>query len=198
MGEFMIISIKLVSAILLIPAVIATCTGFLHHLSSYPVFYEHNLMLGFAVFLFVYFFIYQCWGIYDFGQKIISNAFKFLAPVDRWLIYMVPFFLTVNMLLFYVVDVLLDVKNYGGMFMFLAGFFFAMHTLLSAHSMQEKESTILKPSYYFLIMVSFIFGVALLVLLMGLAHEKFTFIDFVVDVLQRMQKIYMTSLKGVF
>ena len=197
MGEFMIISIKLVLAILLIPLVAATCAEFLHHLTEFPVYYEHNFLLGVGAFLFMYFFVYQFWGVYDFGQKIISNVFKIFSPVDRWLIYIVPFYLTINMLLFYVVDVLLGMKNYSGTFMFLAGFTFAMHILLSAQSMQERERGALKPSYYFLMMLSFILAAGILVLLMGLTHQKFTFVDYVFDVLWRAQKIYMTSIRGL-
>ncbi|MFC1510275.1 hypothetical protein ACFL49_01270 [Candidatus Omnitrophota bacterium] len=194
----MIISIKLVLAILLIPVVAASSVGFLHHLTQYPVYYEQNFLFGIGIFLFMYFFIYQFWGFYDLGQKIISNAFKVFAPVDRWLIYVVPFYLTITMLLFYVVDVLLGVKSYGSAFMFFAGFTFAMHVLLSAHSLQEKERTVLKPSYYFLMMVTFILTVGILVLLMGLTHQKFTFIDYAGDVVNRAQSIYMTSIRGLF
>ena len=190
MGDFLIGLIKIFLATLLIPVVIASVLGFQNHLTTYPMEYQDFFLWGIMAFLLVFLFAYQFWGVYEFGQKIMGDIFKFSAPFNSIISYVLPFYFIIIMFLFYATTEFLGIKRYDPYFMFFSGFSLAMHTFLSAQDLQEQEKTPVKPSYLLTICVVVILNIVLMVLFMDLILGKWTFPAFFETTWQGVQNKY--------
>ena len=127
MGEFLLTIIKLVLALLLIPIVYACTLNLQAHFNFYPRVYGEMFLWGVIFCLISFLFIYQFWEVHEFGQKVVLNLFQFIAPLDRFVSYLLPFYLIITMLIFYVTKGILKVPssffaNAGGYPKFLSSF----------------------------------------------------------------------------
>jgi len=166
MGNLLLSSIKFCIAILLLPVVIAGVIGLHLQLLEYPGSNEHFFMWGIYGFFLSFFFLYQFWGVYEFGQKIMGSLLRFTSPFDRIASYIIPLYTLIIFLLYAIAVRFFKTHQYDPHFMFFIGFSIAMHIFLSAQDMQEREKTPIKPSYLFWISIVFIFNIFLFVLLL--------------------------------
>ena len=190
MGQILISAFKFVIAILLFPMVVASAISFSGHLSTYPATYEEFLMWGIGAFLLLYLFFHQFWGFYEFGQKIVANIFKFIAPLDRLVTNLLPFYLVLILLAFYVTKEFLKIKSCDPYFIFFAGFALAMHIILAAQDMQNQEKSPIKPTYLLEIAFVVVVAVSLSILLLDLIVGKWTFPDFLTSTMDLSLEYY--------
>lgn len=193
MSEFIVTILKFCLAVLLLPVVIATFVGFEHHLGNYPSSHSEFFRWGIFAFLITFLFLYQFWSVYEFGQRTMANMMSFLSPADRIIARLVPFYLTITMILFYGSRAFFGVGKVSPYYMFFAGFAFAMHILLTAQDMQQEETTPIKPTYFFWMSVNFVVVIILTVLLFDLVFDKWTFPKFLNEVLDATEKFYRFS-----
>jgi len=198
LGNFLLTLVKLVLTVFLLPLVYA-CTLKLHaHFDFYPGVYYEMFRWGLIVFLVSFLFIHQFWEVQEFGQKIMLNLFQFMAPLDRFVSYLLPFYVIVVMLVFYVTTRLLGINSLDGQFMSLSGFVFGMHILISAQDLQNQEKTPVKANYMFVILFAFIMNICILILLMDLTVGRFTFLAFISSVAAQAQEFYAGFFKQYF
>jgi len=198
MGDFIITMLKFFLAVLMLPVAIASFVGFESHLANYPSSYGEFFRWGIFAFLVTFLFLYQFWGVYEFGQRMMQGLFSFLEPAQRVVARMVPFYLTIIMLLFYISKTFLGVSKVSPYYMFFVGFCFAMHILLTAQDMQQEETTPIKPTYFFWMTVTFVAVILLTVLLFDLVFDKWTFMKFLQEVRETAENIYRMSLGRAF
>ena len=175
MNEGLVTLIKIILAVLLLPVLWACGVVFHGHITSFPGAYGEFFLWGMFGFLIFFLFFYQFWGVYEFGQKITMSLFQFTFPVGRIIVRVIPFYLTVILLLYYVVVNLLNVKVSDHYFMFFAGFAFTMHLLLTTQDLQQQEKAFFKPAYLFMMGLVTVLMTFVTVLLFDLAFMKFTF-----------------------
>jgi len=175
MAESLLFIIKIVLSILLLPVIYACTINFSKHLTVYPTLYADFFMWGAGSFLLSFLFLYRFEGLYVSGQKIVAAVFKMFSPLDRILGNMLPFYATIVLLTFYVTSNLLGMRHFNYQFMFLAGFAFSMHILLTTRELQDQEKLSIKIAYLFMMSLVFIFNVFFLVLFLDLITGKFTF-----------------------
>ena len=181
MNEGLTALIKIVLTVLLLPVLWACGIVFHGHITSFPGAYGEFFLWGMFGFLMSFLFFYQFWGVYESGQKIMTNLFQFTFPIGKIIVRAVPFYLTV-ILLFYCAAVnLLGVKVSDHYFMFFAGFFFTMHVLLTAQDLQQQEKAMIKPAYLFMMGITTILMVFVTVILFDLVFMEFTFPDFFME-----------------
>ncbi len=176
MRGFFISLIKLIVAVVLIPIVFASVVCFKNNFGSFPSSYNEFFLWGASAFLLVFLFLYQFWGVFEFGQGIISGIFKFAVPADRIIARLLSFYLVFILLLFFFVHSVLGVNTQDHSFMFFSGFFFSMHILLVAQQMQDDEKTPIKPTYLFWMSIVVIFNICLVILCFDFILEQSTFI----------------------
>lgn len=169
--------VKFTSAILLLPIVWATAVMFHQYVVMLPGTYDDFFFWGMFGFILIFLFIYQFWGVYEFGQNMVSGLLQFTAPANHLIAKIVPFYVTLILLLFYVVKHFLNVGHYDHYFMFFAGFALTMHILLTAQDLQEQEKVFIKPAYLFTMMCTFILMVFFVILLFNLVMKEFTFLE---------------------
>jgi hypothetical protein len=178
MGEGILNIIKIILTLLLFPFLYIFATRFHHHLTVYPNNPQDFFLFGVMGFLLVFLFIYQFFGVFEVGQKITGQAFRFAAPLDKFMANCVPFYPVVIMLLFYIVRNLFKFSDWNHQFLFFAGFTMAMHVLLVAQDLQGEERGVFRPNYFFSISVVFLANILVMILLMDLVYGKFTLFNF--------------------
>ena len=191
MGEFIISIIKIVFGLLLLPLVVACVMALRMHLAVYPDVYQEFFLYGVVAFLLTFIFIYQFWGVYEFGQNLILQMMKILAPFDRLLSRFVPFYMTAIALLHFIVVTFIKAHNYDHYFLFFFGFVFGMHILLTAQVFQDEEKMLIKPSYFFWMPIIFVFNVFLVVVLFDLTALRLTIGTFLKSVLTIAKHVYL-------
>jgi len=118
---------KFVLVLLLMPIVWATAVVFHQYVVVLPGTYEDFFFWGMFGFVLIFLFIYQFWGVYEFGQKMVSGMLQFTAPANHFVAKIIPFYVTIILLLFYVIKHFLNIDQYDHYFMFFIGFAFTMH-----------------------------------------------------------------------
>lgn len=181
--------------LLLLPLVYSSSTAFLDHVKTYPSDFQDFLIYGVVAFFIVFFFIYQFWGLFESGQKMKLGMFKFLAPFDRIVCNILPFYFLTTMLLFYLFRHFFGTSNYDHYFMFFAGFAMTMHVILVAQDMQEQEPSPIKPTYLLSISVVIILNAVIFILMVDLVRGLWTFPAFFHKAFDRMADIYSEGLK---
>lgn len=178
MNDALLTIVKIILTVLLLPVLWACGVVFHEHITSLPGSTGEFFLWGMFGFLMFYLFFYQFWGVYESGQKIMTGIFQFTFPIGKILVLGIPFYLTVILLLHYVLANLLGVNVVDQYFMFFAGFAFTMHILLTAQDMQQQEKAIIKPAYLFMMGIVAIFAIFITVLLFDLFLKEFTFPEF--------------------
>jgi hypothetical protein len=195
MSDGLLMLVKIALAVLLLPALWACGVVFHDYIASFPGAYGEFFFWGMFGFLMLFLFFYQFYGVYEFGQKIVTGAFQFMFPFSKVLVCAVPFYLTIILLLYTLVVNALGVKVSDHYFMFFAGFFFSMHLILTAQDLQQQEKSFIKPTYLLMMSVSGIFLACITVLLFNLVFMKFTFPDFLQDFLSEAGSNYTRVVK---
>jgi len=184
---------KFVLAVLLLPVAWATASEFHYHVIGFSKTYGEFFYWGMFGFLLLYVFFYQFWGVYELGQKLIEDAFKFMSPANKFMANIVPFYLTALLLLFYITINFLEVNTFDHYFMFFAGFAFTMHVILTAQELQEPEKAFIKPTYLISMVVVSSLVICITVLLFDLVFVEFTFPGFVQKIMAKAQEIYLEA-----
>ena len=179
MAEGILNFIKVVVTILLLPLVYAGVMGLYPHLEHYPENAGEFFGYGAAGFLLIFLFVYQFWGIYEAGRKIVGSMFAFAVPFDKFLSNSIPFFTTVILLVLFIVRRFLNHTEYTHYFIFFAGFTLAMHVLLTAQDLQSQEEGVFRPGYFFNITLAVLINCVIVILLLDLVFERFTLIKFI-------------------
>jgi len=198
MGDFILTMLKFFLAVLMLPVVIASFIGFESHLSVYPFSHGEFFRWGIFAFLITFLFLYHFWGLYEFGQQTMRGLLSFIQPADRMVARLVPFYLTITLLLFYGSRVLWSVQRVSPYFMFFAGFAFALHILLTAQEMRQEEQTPIKPTYFFWMSIIFVSVLSVTVLLLDLVFDKWSFPSFLLQVKDTAQHLYHISFRMPF
>jgi len=198
MADFIVTLLKFFLAVLMLPIVIASFVAFESHLATYPSSYAEFFRWGIVGFLVTFLFLYQFWGVYEFGQEIMQSVFTVFTPINKVLARLVPFYLTIILVLFYINKLLMGAPKVSHYYMFFVGFAFAMHILLTAQEMQEEEKTPIKPTYFFWMSLCFMVVLALTVLLFDLVFDKWSFPKYLGEIKQTAEQIYRLSLGKAF
>ena len=194
MNNFFFTCIKLILAALLLPVTLACCFSFYKYLTLYQANYQYFFLWGVVAFLLIFIFIYQCWGVYEFAQNVMAGILKFTSPINDILAYFIPLYPTAILLTFWVTISVMKLNNGAPVyFMFFTGFTLAMHIFMTAQDLQDKEKTIVKSSYLFMMNLIFVSNIFIAVMLMDLVMQKWTFPDFFRGMSEMVNQFYAFS-----
>lgn len=195
MGEAILSIIKLLLAVAFSPILWVMVTNALEYLKTYSKEDQGAVFLGTVVFLLIFLFFNRLHIIYDIGQKIIGNIFKFLAPLDRFITNLFPFYFFVILLASFIFSKFLKLGQFNSQFMFLLSFFFTMHFLNLAVELQEQEQGLVKPNYLLVLCLTMILEILLVVLLFDFVFARSAFNDFIGSVFNDSQNLYYELFK---
>lgn len=190
--------VKFVLSVLLLPVVWASSVTFHQYVNRLPGTDGDFFFWGMFSFACIFLFFYQFWGVYEFGQRMVSGSLQFTSPANHFIAKIVPFYVTLILLLFYAVKHFLNMDHYDHYFMYFAGFTLTMHVLLTAQELQETEKVFIKPAYLFTMVSAFILMIFFVVLLFNLILKEFTFLDFVGTMMSDALGVYQFVLRNIF
>ncbi|MDP8212315.1 MAG: hypothetical protein P9X22_03365 [Candidatus Zapsychrus exili] len=179
MGNFILIVIKISFSIFVLPVIFATTAVFYKHIDNFPGLYRNSFVNGVVTFVLCYLFLHSFSKIYDIIKKGIESAVQFTAPFNGILANIIPVFLLVVLGFFYLSEVVMDQSKYNHMFIFLTGFTFAFHIVLSARALRGNETGLGKLGYFFTIGIIFLSNVTMLVFVLDKIFDQAFFMRFV-------------------
>lgn len=189
--------LKLILSIILLPVSVAVSLALYEHLKTYPAVLAVNFIYGAIFFVLIFLFFYQFWGFFELGYKVLTNLFQFAAPMDKWLAYATPIYTVLVLLIFYIVRVLGRVESLDHQFSFMAGFTLVMHFLVLAQELQSLEKSRLKPDYLVSMNLIYVVDIFLVILLLDLVFQKWTFPLFFGSFWQKTERIFHLVMKMI-
>ncbi len=188
---------KIIFAILFAPVVYSAAVNFYHHLGVYPPEQCKFFQWGIYTFLFVFLFLHQFQRMYQAGQVAMMGIFKFIAPLDRPIVRIVPVYTAIVFIVLYTWNKFRDISAYAHYFFLFAGFFLCMHILLLAKELQTEETSFIKFSYLYSMGLYLVFIMAIVILLLDLVTWQFTFFQFSSNLFTDAREIYTTALGNI-
>ncbi len=189
--------IKIVFAILLAPICYALTVSFINevpHIGDMLKFF----LWGAGIYVLLQLFFYTPQGVFQFGQKIFGDIFKSVPILAAVVPLFVPIFTTIIFVACYVTLFFFNYKPAQPYLIFLGGFTFAMHVILSAHAEFEEDNSGFKPHYLFLFSLTWIFNVTILACLLALNFSDFSLSDFLLSSYDIAKTIYLSVYHQLF
>jgi len=177
-------------AVLLIPAVAVITLAFHREMTALIALYDVFLW-GAASYVFMHLFIFTPQGLYHFWQRIFADLFRFNGFLAETVPLVVPLLSTLILLVFYIINTFFKAQLIPQVSVFMVGFTFALHVVLTAQDLYEQDSNPLKPRYLFSLIVIFIINLFLLVTLLQLSFEMVSVQDFFRQSLQLLEETYL-------
>ena len=197
MNSTLLTVVKFLLTILLLPIVWAVAVVFHQYVLAMPGTYDDFFFWGMFGFVVIFLFFYQFWGVYEFGQKMVSGLLQFTSPANHFIAKVIPFYVTCILLLFYVIKHFFNADQYDHYFMFFTGFALTMHILLTAQDLQENEKALIKPTYLFVMASTFILMAFYVILLFNLVLREFTALELLESVREGASDVYYFTLQKI-
>jgi len=167
--------LKWVVGIALIPAVVAATNRFLEELSN--IGHPARLMeLGGIVYVVLNLFFCRLEGVYQVGQKIFIEIFKFNTPLAAVVPRIIPLWTIVVMLVYFFLHRVFDLRHFDTYLQFFMGLTFVMHLVLTAQQINKEDGLIIKPHYLCAMGLTYI---ALLAVAVGLLDALYSDVSLV-------------------
>ncbi|MBF0522855.1 MAG: hypothetical protein HQL24_07365 [Candidatus Omnitrophica bacterium] len=163
MGTVLLTIIKTIFSVFFLPFVVACVLVFKAHLATYPPAYQLFFFWGIISFILIFLFFMSLDKIFEFSHKIIQAIFKFTAPFDIFFANILSLYLLVLLGVFYFFSTYKGTANYNHIFMFLIGFFFALHIVSLSQGLKDSLKIFARFSYLFWAGLAFILNILLIV-----------------------------------
>lgn len=190
--------LKLIGFIILIPVIISTTLGFKEQTLSFHAREGHFFLWGIVTYLVMHLAVGEAKGLYDYGQKLTSSIFFFLKSLAHIVPFVVPIYSWLILILFYLGSVFFHIRRYDFLALFLFSFMFTLHLALTAKTLREQDTTILKAGYYFSLALIYIVNVFLVAALFHFVRSDFSFADFLRTTKDIAGWIYSSMFKRLF
>ncbi|MFT5169882.1 MAG: hypothetical protein ACI9F2_000699 [Lysobacterales bacterium] len=165
---------KIIVCVVLLPFAVASVISFEKQLMQYSSQYKDMFLWGVMAFIGVFLFVYQFYGLHEFGQQSIAKMLSFVAPLNTFIAKLFPFYVILILLLVWATDKFIGTQGMTQYTMFFAGFFLAMHLLLTAHLIGEGEKIRISLDYLFSMILIVVASLFITVLLLDLVFDKST------------------------
>ncbi|MCB9757907.1 MAG: hypothetical protein H6753_05755 [Candidatus Omnitrophica bacterium] len=197
MRDAFLMFVKIVFAVLLLPICYALTGSFIKELPQIGTMLPH-LLLGGLLYVLLQLFFYTPQGLFQFGQKVFGDIFKAVPLLAAVVPLFVPIIPTMILVSCYVTVALFHYMPAQSYLMFFAGFTIAMHLILSAHAEFEEDASSLKPHYFFLFSLTYIFNIILVSLLLTLNFSDFSFTNIFASSFISAKAIYVSVYNQLF
>ncbi|MBU1887642.1 MAG: hypothetical protein KKB46_00400 [Candidatus Omnitrophica bacterium] len=120
------------------------------------------------------------------------NLFIMLAP------YLVPVYVVMLALLYFVFSFFTDAARFSGYFIFFTGFTLMFHLVYTAESIREKQSDLMKAGYFFSISLIYIVNIVIVYLIISFLFPKILFFDFISASFEKSKQFYYSFWRQLF
>lgn len=189
--------VKFAGAVALIPALIAVTQGFSSELTGLRIL-EARFYQGAAAYVLIHLFVFQPVMLYQAGQKIFADVFRFSAWVAQSLPLAVPLYSTLLLLVYYITTTIFHIRGVEEYMMTAVGFTLAMHLVLAAQDLSESDRAGIKPHYWLTMSLTYIFSLATVAALLALNFPQFSFPAFLDQVWAEGKRMYLFLDRQIF
>jgi hypothetical protein len=120
------------------------------------------------------------------------NFFVMLSP------YLIPVYVIVTALLYFVLSFFIDVSKFSSYFIFFTGFTLMFHLVYTAASIREKQSDLIKTGYLFSILFIYIVNIIIVFFIVSVLLPKASFFDFISSSFEKSREFYYSFWKQLF
>ena len=183
--------LKLILGLGLLPAVIGVSKSFCAELAAFHSM-DDMFLWGGAAYLMVHLFVYSPKNLFAYMQRIFADLLRF-APtfVAVLLPRMIPMVPGLLLLVLYVAQHTLGVgARAEAYFLFFIGFTLAMHIILTAHELQDEDTSVVKSHYLFSMALAYTVNLVVMGFLLHLNFPHFSFPTFWAGALEETEGIY--------
>lgn len=185
---------KFVLAVALIPVVIAVAGAFNQELLKLEEL--HGVFIcGVITYIFLNLFIVSAEGFYAYGQRLLGDFCKGSAFLGNYLPKVIPLYLTLLLVVYYILAALLKMKHIDTYFMFFAGFLLAMHVVLTSQEIEAEDGSVAKPHYFLTAGLVFVLNILFIALLLDLDFSQFRYLEFLKAFWTKTETIYTSVYK---
>jgi hypothetical protein len=182
--------IKFLLSIVLLPVVVGATQAFFVEVSSAPDI--HSLFTaGIVTYVVTHLFVVNFQGLYQGGQKIFADGLKFSPFLSSFIPLVLPLFPVVLMLTFYICSKFFPMKEWEPYCVFFTGLTFAMHLILTAQILRGEDSGAFKAHYFFVMIIGFVFNLAIIAGLLDMNFASFGFMSFFDRAVENIKDIYL-------
>ncbi len=177
MGQGILSMIKFLVGILLLPAIYALTVSFWMELENLGKLYP-LICSGMLAYVIFYIFLFALKGVYDIGHKVFSEIFSFsegLSLIVPLAFPVIPFLVLSILFLLTQFTTVRGIERY---MVFLFGFTLAMHVVLSARTIYDADSNVIKAHYFFSMGLIYIANLLIIAALLGMSYSNFVFAEF--------------------
>ena len=167
--------LKFVFFIAIIPLLIAVGESFLSALSSLKPVLKNAFYSGTVSYVLFYLFLYDFEPVYLSAKTIVGEAFKFIPPFDKVIVYILPIYVLLLGGAYMLVNGVLNMEPSAKVYFYLMGFLMSLHIISVAKEFQEEDKLGFRPHYFFALSLSFIGTVFIFVLLLHLITPNVSF-----------------------
>lgn len=180
---------KLASSLLLLPLAYAVSLSFHDELLRLKSL-SHLFGWGGVIYVIWHIFIFSLLTAYQLGLKGFAQILSFSSFFSEWIPRIIPLGTLVLSFLYYILGVFINLRQVTPSFIFLLGFTFAAHIILSAQDLYSNDEEVLKTHYFFSMVLTYVAGLVLLAALIGMNFSSFSFNSFWDQSWQLAQRIY--------
>jgi len=215
-------TLKLLSGILLLPAVIFAVINFCKEITDIPTLTpaQAMFMYGFAAYVGIHIFIYKLDFLYVFGHESThaltaklfgGKIFSFKVSSKGGSVktdkantsialmpYLFPFYALVVCLIYVVFSLFRDARPYVGYFVFALGMSLSFHLVQTAEFLRQKQSDIVKSGYVFSMPLIILVNIAIIGGILSLLFIEFSFKDMAVSTFNQTRDVYVAVWRQVF
>lgn len=170
--------LKLLIFLFLLPVAVGVSCGFLNTFSTLDKQITDIFWAGVAVFFLVDLVILKLAFFYKKGQRIIEILFYFFAPLVKFAPYVLPIYTILILVFAATLGFFKDISPYRDTLLFLTGFSIILHFVYTADAMRARQPDFLKASYFFAIVLVFLFNVVILAFALNKVLPEFSFVQF--------------------
>ncbi|MBF0122585.1 MAG: hypothetical protein HQL21_04135 [Candidatus Omnitrophica bacterium] len=197
-GRLAVLVFKYIFIFLLLPLVIASTVALREEILHFNATLQHDLWIGLVGYFMLYFFVYDLGFLYRLGQGATSFCFQFLKPLVNFAPYVIPVYTIVALIVFAVLSAIGLQGEWRGVFYSIMAATFAMHIILTAKDLYEKDSAPGKPSYFFGMGFVYIIDVFFIALVMNITLPGFSFVRFFLGLSETSFHIYKAIFTQLF
>ncbi|MDE2028717.1 MAG: hypothetical protein KGJ11_09285 [Candidatus Omnitrophica bacterium] len=185
--------LKIACFILVIPILAAIIIAFQDHVLALPVHKEACLLWGAGVYVGLNLFVYDFKKAFEWGKALIEKMVSFFKSA----VYLVPVYSLIIVIVYLIAAALGRGNAFQPYFLFILGFTFTMHLVLTAHEIYGSDKSPLKSQYLLVFSAVLASNLIIISLLLTLTCQ-YSFVGFVKSIASHTSHFYKSSYKLLF
>ncbi|MDE1921695.1 MAG: hypothetical protein KGI24_09680 [Candidatus Omnitrophica bacterium] len=186
--------LKIACFLLIVPLLAAFVIAFQNRILSLPAHQSACLLWGAGVYVAANLFIYDFKKAHDLGKNLVEKMTAFFKPAA----YVVPAYALVAILIYVVAVALGRGSAIQPYFLFVLGFAFTMHLVLTAHEIYGSDNSFFKSEYLIIFPAVFMASLIIMSLLLAMLLREYSFVGFFKSLASHAAHFYQTFYRFLF